>query len=266
MAEMIKLYDDTKCTACRGCQLACKQWNEKKAKQTVNYGSYQNPPTLQSNTYMIIHFPDVKDAKGNVKWLFRKEACMHCSDAGCVTACPTGALYHTEFGTVGLNPDRCIGCKNCVAACPFEVPKYEQETDRVFKCDMCESRLRNNLTPACVKACPTGALKWGEKDAMIKLAADRVKELGGDANIYGDKYVSGTHFMYVFQEKQPVYAALVQNPKVPLAVVAWKNLLKPLSLLAAGGIVAGSFLHYLIHGPKRPDDTGETTKKEEGGE
>lgn len=266
MAEMIKLYDDTKCTACRGCQLACKQWNEKKAKQTVNYGSYQNPPTLQSNTYMIIHFQDYKDSKGNVKWLFRKEACMHCSDAGCVTACPTGALYHTEFGTVGLNPDRCIGCKNCVAACPFEVPKYEQETDRVFKCDMCESRLRNNLTPACVKACPTGALMWGEKAAMVKLAADRVKELGGDANTYGDKYVNGTHFMYVFQEKQPVYAALAQNPKVPLAVVAWKNVLKPLSLLAAGGVVVGSILHYLIHGPKRVDEPGETTKKAEGGE
>ena len=266
MAEMIKLYDDAKCTACRGCQLACKQWNEKKAKQTVNNGSYQNPPTLQSNTYMIIHFQDVKDTKGNVKWIFRKESCMHCSDAGCVTACPTGALYHTEFGTVGLNPDRCIGCKNCVAACPFEVPKYEQETDKVYKCDMCESRLRNNLTPACVKACPTGALKWGEKDAMMKVAADRLKELGGDANTYGDQYVSGTHFMYVLQEKQPVYAALAQNPKVPLAVVAWKNLLKPLSLLAAGGIVVGSFLHYLIHGPKLPDETGETTKKSEGGE
>jgi hypothetical protein len=75
--------------------------------------------------------------------------------------------------------------------------------------------------------------------------------------------------MYVFQEKQPVYAALAQNPKVPLAVVAWKNVLKPLSLLAAGGIVAGSLLHYLIHGPKRvdePKEPGESTKKAEGGE
>jgi len=101
---------------------------------------------------------------------------------------------------------------------------------------------------------------------MMKLAADRVKELGGDANLYGGKYVGGTHFMYVLQEKQPVYAALVQNPKVPLSVVAWKDLFKPLSLLAAGGVVVGSFLHYLIHGPKRPDENAETTKKAEGGE
>jgi len=77
MAEKIKLYDDAKCTACRGCQLACKQWNALKAGQTKQWGSYQNPPTLQPNNYMIIHFQDVKDDKGGVKWLFRKEACMH---------------------------------------------------------------------------------------------------------------------------------------------------------------------------------------------
>ena len=104
---------------------------------------------------------------------------------------------------------------------------------------------------------------------MVKLAADRVKELGGDANTYGDKYVNGTHFMYVFQERQPVYAALTQNPKVPLSVVAWKNILKPLSLRAAGGVVVGASRHDRRHGPKRvdePKEPGETTKKAEGGE
>lgn len=266
MAEMIKLYDDAKCTACRGCQLACKQWNEKKAKQTVNYGSYQNPPTLQPNTYMIIHFQDVKDSKGIVKWLFRKEACMHCSDAACVTACPTGALYHTEFGTVGLNHDRCIGCKNCVAACPFEVPKYDASKDRIYKCDLCETRLQANRLPACVLSCPTGALTIGRKDKMLEAAAKRINELGGNANLYGDKFVGGTHVLYILSEKPEVYEALPKNPVVPLSIIAWKDLFKPLSLLAAGGVVVGSFLHYLIHGPKRPDENAETTKKAEGGE
>ena len=269
MAEMIKLYDDTKCTACRGCQLACKQWNEKKAKQTVNYGSYQNPPTLQPNTYMIIHFQDYKDSKGTVKWLFRKEACMHCSDAGCVTACPTGALYHTEFGTVGLNPDRCIGCKNCVAACPFEVPKYDMSKDRIYKCDLCETRLQANRLPACILSCPTGALTMGRKDKMLEAAAKRVSELGGNANIYGDKFVGGTHVLYILSEKPEVYDVLPKSPTVPLSVFVWKDLLKPLSLLAAGGVVVGSILHYLLHGPKRvdePKEPGETTKKAEGGE
>lgn len=263
MPEKIKLYDDSKCTACRGCQLACKQWNSLKAKQTENRGSYQNPQTLQPNTFMLIRFQEVSDDKG-VKWLFRKEACMHCTDAACVTVCPSGALYYNkEFKTVGLNREKCIGCKDCVAACPFEVPKYDHETDKMYKCDMCESRITNNLPPACVKACPTGALQWGEKNKMLKYAADRVKKLGGDASVYGDKFVGGTHMVYVLKEKLPFYEDLNPHPRVPLSVLAWKGLLKPLSLLAAGGVLGGAFLHYIIHGPKTPDE--DTNNTAEGG-
>ena len=265
MAEKIKLYDDSKCTACRGCQLACKQWNALKAGQTKQWGSYQNPPTLQPNNYMIIHFQDVKDGNGDVKWIFRKEACMHCGDAACVKACPSGALYYNnDFGTVGLNHDLCIGCKNCVAACPFEVPKYDAAMDKVYKCDMCESRLSNGLTPACVKACPTGALSWGDKEAQLKAAEKRAQQLGNGASVYGNQYVGGTHLMYVLSQKPATYAALVQNPRVPLSVMAWKDVFKPLTVLTAGGILVGSFLHYLIHGPKLPDEPGNAGKKEGG--
>ncbi len=265
MPEKIKIYDDSKCTGCRGCQLACKQWNSLKARQTRNVGTYQNPPSLQPNTYMIIRFQDYEDEKGNVKWIFRKEACMHCTDAACVTVCPSGALYYNkDFGTVGLNRDLCIGCKNCTAACPFEVPKYDAGTDKVYKCDMCESRLANNMTPACVKACPTGALSWGDKEAQLKKAAARSKELGGSATIYGDKYVGGTHLMYVLSEKPATYAGVQLDPSVPLSVTLWRGFLKPVSLLAAGGILVGSFLHYLIHGPKLPDEPGDAGKKEGG--
>ncbi len=264
MPEKIKLYDASKCTACRGCQLACKQWNSLKAKQTVHRGTYQNPPSLQPNTFTIIHFQEVADDKA-VKWLFRKEACMHCTDAACVMACPSGALYHNkEFGTVGMDREKCIGCKDCVAACPFEIPKYDHETDKVYKCDMCESRIRTGLEPACVKACPTGALKWGNKDKMLKLAESRAKQLGGSASVYGNKFVGGTHMMYVLPEKPSVYAGLNTNPRVPISVLAWKGLLKPLSLLAAGGVLGGAFLHYIIHGPKTPDEEG-TQNTSEGG-
>ena len=127
MAEKIKLYDTSKCTACRGCQLACKQWNQLAARQTRNRGSYQNPPDLQPNTYLIIRFQDVKDDKGGVKWFFRKEACMHCTEAACVTVCPSGALYYTDMGTVGINQDICIACKDCVAACPSRFPSTMQD-------------------------------------------------------------------------------------------------------------------------------------------
>jgi len=271
MTEKIKLYDDSKCTACRGCQLACKQWNGLKASQQRNRGTYQNPPALAHNTFMIIHYQERVDDKGNFQWLFRKEACMHCTDAACVTVCPSGALhYNKDTGTVGLDHDKCIGCKECVAACPFEIPRYDGKTEKVYKCDMCESRITNNLEPACVKACPTGALKWGLKEDILKTAAKRVEKLGGDANTYGDKYVKGTHFMYVLKEKSSVYDGIHTNPSVPWSVTIWKDLLNPLSLLGAGGVVAGSFVHYMLHGPKAPPpegtNSGSEAGKSEGGE
>ena len=262
MAEKTKLIDVSKCTGCRGCQLACKQWNGLPAGQTFAAGTYQNPPDLQPNTWTLIRFQEVA-AKEGVKWLFRKDGCMHCTDAACVKVCPSGALYHSDLGTVGIINERCIGCKECVAACPFEIPRYDRVTDRVYKCDLCLSRIRADLPPACVKACPTGALTFGDKEEMLKLAYKRAKELGGDASVYGDKFVDGTHVLYVLQEKKQVYDILPAHPRVPLSVMAWKDLLKPLSLVAAGGVLAASFLHYIIHGPKTPDD--DDNHKTEGG-
>jgi formate dehydrogenase iron-sulfur subunit len=253
MAEKVKLIDVAKCTGCRGCQLACKQWNGLPAKQTHAAGSYQNPPDLQWHTWTLIRFQEVA-AKEGVKWLFRKDGCMHCTDAACVKVCPSGALYYSELGTVGIINAKCIGCKECVSACPFEIPRYNSETDNVAKCDLCLSRIRADLLPGCVKACPTGALTFGDKDDMIKKAYARAKELGGDASVYGDKFVGGTHVIYVLQEKPGVYDVLPLRPHVPLSVIAWKDLLKPLSLVAAGGVLAASFLHYIIHGPKTPDE------------
>ena len=96
---------------------------------------------------------------------------------------------------------------------------------------------------------------------MIKKAYQRVKELGGDANVYGDKFVDGTHVIYVLPEKAEVYENLPADPKIPLSIIVWKDILKPAGLLAAGGVVAGAFLHYITKGPKTPDE--ETTS--EGG-
>jgi len=181
-------------------------------------------------------------------------------------------LYYTPLKTVGIHHEKCIGCKECVSACPFHVPKYDGKTDKVYKCDLCYSRIKESHPPACVKSCLTGALTIGDKDTMIKKAYAKVKKLGGDANVYGDKFVDGTHVIYVLQFKPEVYDELPVHPSVPLSVIVWKDLLKPLSLLAAGGVLAGSFFHYMIHGPKTPPPTDETnsggneTGKKEGGE
>lgn len=264
MSEKIKLCDLSKCTGCRACQLACKQWNQLPAKQTFNTGTYQNPPDLQPNTWNIIRFQEISDGNGGVDWLFRHSACMHCTDAACVKVCPSGALSHTKYGTVALDNSKCIGCKECVSACPFEVPKYDPETDKVFKCDMCYSRIDNAMDPACVKACPTGALMFGDKTEMLEVAYERARELGGNASVYGDKFVDGTHMVYVLPEKAGVYDKLPEKPRVPLSVIAWKDWLKPLSLFAAGGVLAGSFLHYITHGPKDTSGDGDQVSREGG--
>jgi len=257
MAEKIKLIDVSKCTGCRGCQLACKQWNQMPARQTTNTGSYQNPPDLQWNTWMLIRFQEINDG-GSVKWLFRKDGCMHCTDAGCIKACPSGALYRTEFGTVALDQKKCIGCKECIAACPFDVPRYNSETGKIYKCDLCYSRLYNGLIPACAKACPTGAIKFGDKEEMLKVAQKRLEELKKegfeDATIYGDQFLNGTHVMYVLAEKPAAYDKLPLTPTISPAIGIWKDVLKPLSLIASGGVIAGAFLHYVLHGPKKPKE------------
>jgi formate dehydrogenase iron-sulfur subunit len=252
--ELIKVIDLSRCTACRGCQVACKQWNELPASKTKNWGSYQNPEGLEWNTWTLIRFQEYVDQNKQLKWLFRKDGCMHCTDAACMKVCPSGALYRTDFGSVGVNAQLCIGCKECVTACPFDIPRYDGKTDKIYKCDLCESRLAAGTPPACVLSCPTGALQIGPKDAMIKKAYKRVKDLGGDASVYGDQFVDGTHVIYVLPEKVDVYDKLPEHPSVPLSIIVWKDLLKPLSLLAAGGVLAGSFLHYIIHGPKTPDE------------
>ncbi|OQX10574.1 MAG: formate dehydrogenase subunit beta [Desulfobulbaceae bacterium A2] len=256
--EVVKLIDVSRCTACRGCQVACKQWNELPASKTKNVGSYQNPQDLEWNTWTLIRFQEYVDQGGGLKWLFRKDGCMHCTDAACVKVCPTHALYHTEFGTVALDADRCIGCKDCIPACPFGVPKLNSATNKVSKCDLCLSRLRGGKPPACVLSCPTGAIQIGDKEAMIKKAYQRAKELGNGASVYGDKFVGGTHVVYVLPEKVGVYEKLPENPAVPLSVIIWKDILKPASLLAAGGVLGGAFLHYITHGPKVADE--ETTQ------
>lgn len=249
--EYVKLIDVSRCTACRGCQVACKQWNEMPASKTRQHGTHQNPQDLEWNTWTLIRFQEHVDREGTLRWLFRKDGCMHCTDAACVKSCPTGALHYTGFGVVGLDRQACIGCKACVAACPFDIPRYNKAEEKVYKCDLCYTRLQAGEKPACVLSCPTGALTIGEKDAIVRKAHERVKELGGDANVYGESFVKGTHVLYVLTEKPEVYDELPTNPSVPFSVILWKNLFKPFTLIGLGAVAGLAGLHYLIKGPHK---------------
>ncbi len=254
MNEKAMLVDVSNCTGCRGCQVACKSWNALPAEQTRNHGSYQNPQGLSPYTYTLIRFQEVDDGRGGVKWLFRNDKCFHCTDPGCMKACPVpGCIFKTPEGAVVIDPEKCIGCRYCYYTCPFNIPQYDEQTEKMSKCTLCHDRVANGLIPACAKTCPTGAILFGNREDMINKAYSRAQELGGTASVYGDRFLGGTHVMYVLTEPPGVYAKLPENPQISTGLVLWKEVLKPLSIASLIGGIGACFLYYIIKGPKRPE-------------
>lgn len=261
MAEFIKLIDITKCTGCRGCQVACKQWNELTAEKTTFTGSLQNPDDLSYNTWTLIRFDEVEQ-NGKMNWLLRHDACMHCDWPACVKACPSpGALVKTDEGPVVHNTKFCIGCKSCIVACPFDIPRYSKEKENIAKCTLCYDRITDGKNPACVTSCPTGCLTFGTKEEMLDKAAKRAEKIGGFIYPNNPKYE--THVLYIMPGGLKVadYSHANPNPKMPATLMWWKNLFKPFTLIGIGGVAGLAALHYLIKGPHRVHE-----KKEEGGE
>ncbi|TET75947.1 MAG: 4Fe-4S dicluster domain-containing protein [Dehalococcoidia bacterium] len=194
------LYDATKCIGCRACQVACKQWNELPAETTINEGTYENPPRMSAYTFTKIHFSEIED-DGKFRWVFTKLQCMHCEHPGCVQACIVGALVKTEAGPVTYDDRKCIGCRYCQLACPFGIPNFEWDKPLpwIRKCTFCADRQGGGLEPACVTTCPTGALKFGERDELITEARRRIADQPGKYvdHIYGEKEVGSTSWLYL---------------------------------------------------------------------
>jgi len=263
MEEKVMLVDISKCTGCRACQVACKQWNGRPAEKTKQTGTLQNPPDLSPSTWTLIRYTEGLREDTNIwHWNFIKDKCWHCSDPACQRACPVpGCIFKTADGAVVIDQNKCIGCKYCVNVCPFEIPRYDEATDKVYKCTFCYDRISEGQMPACAKTCPTGAITFGLKKQMTDKAHARAKFLGGKASVYGDKFVGGTHVLYVLTESVPHYQTLAVNPTIPLTLIAWKSILKPLNLVSIFGGVAVTFLYYILKGPKVP----ESEEEEKGG-
>ncbi len=260
MAEFIKLIDVTKCTGCRGCQVACKQWNGLPAEKTIYSGSLQNPKDLSYNTWTLIRFDEI-EKKGKMNWLMRHDACMHCDWPACVKACPSpGALVKTDEGAVVHDPKYCIGCKACIAACPFDIPRYSEEQQKIAKCTLCYDRITEGKQPACVTSCPTGCLTFGPKEQMHEKALKRSEKVGGFVYPNNPKYE--THILYVMPGTVNIsdFSHANPDPKMPLSVLLWKNLFKPFALIGIGAVAGGAFLHYITKGPHKVHE------KKEGGE
>ena len=194
------LYDATKCIGCRACQVACKQWNEMPGKPTTNTGSYENPPNTNAYSLTKIRFSEV-DYDDKFQWVFTKIQCMHCDDPACAAACLVGAFQKTPEGAVVYDDHKCIGCRYCMVACPFGIPAYEWDdpTPWVRKCTFCADRQAEGLLPACVTTCPTGALKFGDREDLIAEAHRRIAAETGRYvdHVYGESEVGGTSWLYL---------------------------------------------------------------------
>ena len=256
MAKAI-LYDATKCTACRACQVACKGWNGLLAEETTNRGTYENPADLSPTTWLKIKFREAAPGS-QIRWLFTRQACMHCTDAGCVKVCPTGSLYHHELGFVAYNKDICSGCGYCVEACPFGVPRLDSgglfgAVAKMDKCTFCTTpaldRIAAGWEPACVKTCPTNALQYGDRAALMAEGKKQVQTLQAkgwtNANLYGENELGGLHVMYVLDDFPAVYG-LPADPRISAATIAWQDVIQPLGWAVGGATILGLGLNYLV--------------------
>ena len=250
MAETAILYDSSKCTACKGCQVACKQWNQLPSPLTNDEYTYtksfQAPLDLAPNTWLIINFRE-EDKEIGIDWNFMRNSCFHCTEAACEMACPVGAISHKDNGAVVIDQEKCIGCRYCVASCPFEVPRWDEAKNKTFKCWQCFDRTSAGRKPACVSTCPTGALEYGDRADMLGIARERVDQLkaaGYDkAEIYGEKELGGLHTIVVAQRGLEAHG-LIRDPKI--GVTDFWQFLKPLGGLGIAATVAGLGLSYLM--------------------
>ena len=254
-----KLVDISKCIGCKGGEVACKVWNDLKVEQTSNFGSYQSHKDLSSNTWLLMRFNEVENGE-DVDWLIKKDACLHCADPGCLFACPApGAIVQYQNGIVDFNQDNCIGCQYCVSGCPFDIPRFAQETKTVAKCNMCIDRVESGLEPACVKTCPTNAIEWGIKDDMLAQAekkVERLKERGYEhAAIYNPGGVGGTHMMYVVPHGDRLTDySLPAHPTASPGQLRGLNILQRVGSYLLGFGVVSALVHFLAVGPESPEE------------
>jgi len=199
------LNDSTRCIGCRACQSACKTENKLSAEPTIGedkvFGRplYDSPRELSENTYTLIKMHQDEVSKETT---FVKQQCMHCADPACQSACIVGALKKKSNGAVEYDADLCMGCRYCMVACPFSVPQFEWQKaiPSIKKCTLCsETRLKKGEPTACATACPAGAITFGKRDALLKLARKRIE---GEPqryldHIYGEKEVGGTGVLYL---------------------------------------------------------------------
>jgi formate dehydrogenase iron-sulfur subunit len=234
--------DTSVCIGCKACEVACKEWNEVPEDGFNLLGmSFDNTGSLGANSWRHVAFieqpakppvdlgmPEITkqtvEMVGELpdfRWLMASDVCKHCTHAGCLDVCPTGALFRTEFSTVVVQQDICNGCGYCVSGCPYGVIERREGDGRAWKCTLCYDRLHDGLEPACAKACPTDSIQFGVLDELRERAALRVEALHErgvtEARLYGEDPndgVGGDGAFFLLLDEPEVYG-LPPDPVVP---------------------------------------------------
>jgi formate dehydrogenase iron-sulfur subunit len=251
------LTDASLCIGCKACEVACKEWNQLPGAGFTWTGmSYDNTQSLGATTWRHVLFleqPVATAAQAAAtsepfRWVFLSDVCKHCENAGCLEACPTGAIVRTEFGSVFVQPDVCNGCGYCVVACPFGVIDRHRKDGRAFKCTFCYDRQKAGLAPACAKACPTESIQFGEIGQLRDRAERRVAELRQrgyeDARLWDPRETSvgGVHAFFIVLGDPEAYN-LPPAPELPAS-----HLLGSWTAALVSAAVAVLAIYLAFHG------------------
>lgn len=222
------LFDSTLCTGCGACYTACKEKNVL-PPTAVNFLR----DDLSADTYTVVN-------RRNNRYVRRM--CMHCEDPTCVSVCPVGALAKSPEGPVSYDASKCMGCRYCMQACPFNIPQYEWDspiTPRVRKCDMCGDRVAAGLQTACATVCPTGATKFGDREELIAEARERIRNNAGRYvdHVYGVTEVGGTSVLLLSAVPFESLGYRTDLPQTPLPQLTWNVLHKLPKVVGVGGVL-----------------------------
>ncbi len=201
------VVDITRCVGCRKCEQACNEVNGLPAPDVkfndLTILDAKRRPDEKTYTVVNRYYTGRIDERDRLVPTFVKIQCMHCQDPACVSACITGAMTKNENGAVHYDADKCIGCRYCMVACPFEIPAYEYHdpiTPKVRKCTLCFERIsKEGGKPGCAAICPTEAILFGKRKDIVAHARQRIQSDPGKYvdHIYGEKEVGGTSWMYL---------------------------------------------------------------------
>lgn len=249
------LVDTTLCVGCRSCEKACNQINQELPRKSLQYfkdnSVLDKKRRMTGDSYTVVNrYLDPEDSE---KTQYVKFQCMHCIDPACVSACIVGALTKESNGAVRYDPWKCIGCRYCMAACPFQVPAYEYNnalTPQMRKCTFCfEQRTSKGKMPACVQACPMEVMTFGKRRELVKIAKKRIKKYPDRYihHIYGEHELGGTSWLYLsnlpFEEIDFPEFGYTSTPSYtePIQHAIFKHFIPPLTLFA----VLGGFMWFL---------------------